>query len=210
MDIIEKRPSGTHRLVVSRRRLLQGTGFALATVVVTAQGLRQPVAFATARQAMTDIDIANYALTLEHLEAEFYKLVVGGGKLSGNALTILTAIRDHEIAHVDALIELITERGGTPVAKRNAYNFGDVSTQAAILQTAEALENTGVGAYTGAAALIADKTVILPAAASIEQVESRHYAAIRYLNGADGAPSAFGPNFTMEQVQMMIQPFLGN
>jgi hypothetical protein len=68
----------------------------------------------------------------------------------------------------------------------------------------------GVGAYTGAAALIADKKAILPAAASIEQVESRHYAAIRYLNGADGAPTALGPKMTVDEVLAAAKPILGN
>ena len=47
-----------------------------------------------------DLEVLNYALTLEHLEAEFYKMVVAGGKLQGNALKYLMVIRDHEVTHV--------------------------------------------------------------------------------------------------------------
>ncbi len=107
-------------------------------------------------------------------------MAVSGGQLSGQALTVLTAVRDHEIAHVDQLTKVVTQLGGTPAQKAPSYNFGDMSTQDAILATAETLEGVGVGAYTGAAALITDKKTILAAAASIEQVEARHFGAIRY------------------------------
>lgn len=201
------------RVVLPRRALLRVVGVTAAAVAVTTAvpvGQRTVYAATPRITAAGDVDIVNFALTLEHLEAEFYKMAVAGGKLSGNALTILTAIRDHEISHVNALTAVVTQLGGTPVTKRASYNFGDMSTQENILKTAETLELTGVGAYTGQAALISDKQAILPAAASIEQVESRHYAAIRLLNGVDGAPEAFGPTKTMAEVLAAIQPILGN
>lgn len=196
----------------SRRHFLRGVGATLAALAVTAvnpigQGM---VYAASTLQPLTDLDILNFALTLEHLEAEFYKMAVSGGQLSGQALTILTAIRDHEIAHVDTLTQVVTQLGGTPAAKQANYNFGDMSSQNAILTTAETLEGVGVGAYTGAAALISDKTAILPAAASIEQVEARHYAAIRYLRGSNPAPDAFGPVKTVAEVTQDVKPILGS
>lgn len=195
----------------SRRQALKGVSFALAALAVGATNpFSQGRAYAAETlQGLSDLDILNFALTLEHLEAEFYKMAVAGGKLSGQALTVLTAVRDHEVAHVDTLTKVIGQLGGTPAAKAPSYNFGDMSTQDAILATSETLEEVGVGAYTGAAALIKDKKTILPAAASIEQVEARHHAAIRYLRGSLPAPSVLGPVKTVAEVTTAVTPIIG-
>lgn len=212
MDRISQDVRGLDGIVIPRRRFFKNVGVALAAMAVASTNpLAQGAAFASASlQGLKDVDIVNFALTLEHLEATFYTMAVSGGKLTGDALKILTAIRDHEIAHVDALTGVVKQLGGTPATKQASYNFGDMGSQASILKTAETLEMVGVGAYTGAAALIADKKAILPAAASIEQVESRHYAAIRYLNGVDGAPMSFGPKQTVAEVTAAVKPILGN
>lgn len=196
---------------ISRRTLFKGVGATLAALAITAVNpIGEGHAYASSLlQGLSDLDILNFALTLEHLEAEFYKMAVAGGQLSGQALSVLTAVRDHEIAHVDKLTAVIKQLGGTPVQKQASYNFGDMGSQAAILTTAETLEGTGVGAYTGAAALIKDKSALLPAAASIEQVESRHYAAIRYLRNENPAPEAFGPKKTVAEVTAAVKPILG-
>jgi hypothetical protein len=76
-----------------------------------------------------------------------------------------------------------------------------------VLAVAQKLEETGVGAYTGAAALI-DSKAYLAAAASIEQVESRHAAAVRLLQGGQAAPMAYGPVLTVAQVTTAITPVL--
>lgn len=196
----------------SRRQFFKGVGASLALLTATAiNPIGQGSAYATATlQGLSDLDILNFALTLEHLEAEFYKMAVSGGKLSGEVLKVLTSVRDHEIAHVDALTKTITSLGGKPAAKAPSYNFGDMSTQDAILATSETLEGVGVGAYTGAAALIKDKKAVLPAAASIEQVEARHYAAIRYLRGSNPAPEAFGKKLTVDEVLAAVKPIIGS
>lgn len=194
-------------VATSRRNVLKGAGAALAALALTAAnpfGAGQAFAKA-ALQDLSDTDILKFALTLEHLEAEFYKQVVASGQLSGNVLTILTDIRDHEIAHVDALTQAL---GNEAVGKEDNYNFGDLSSQAAILQLAQTLEETGVGAYTGAAALL-DSKDILAVAASIEQVEARHAAAIRYLRNQPVAPEPYGIVLTVAEVQDRVAPIIG-
>jgi hypothetical protein len=68
-------------------------------------------------QAAGDIEIANFALTLEFLEEEFYALALDAGVLSGDALAVVENLFEHESAHVDAITGLIEQFGGTPVAK---------------------------------------------------------------------------------------------
>jgi rubrerythrin len=195
----------------SRRTFLKTAGATLAALAVTAVNpIGEGVAFASSElQGMSDLDILNFALTLEHLEAVFYIQAINSGNLRGQVLNVLTSVRDHEVAHVQTLTKVISSLGGKPVARQARYNFGSMASQAAILKTSETLEGVGVGAYTGAAPLLKNKNTLLAAAASIEQVESRHYAAIRYLRGELPAPSAFGPVLTVAQVLKAAKPILG-
>ena len=133
---------------------------------------------------------------------------MAGGQLSGDVLRYLSVIRDHEIAHVNEITRVINALGGTPVQRQDAYNFGDLSNQAAILQVAQNLEEVGVGAYTGAARLFTDKT-LLAAAAGIEQVEARHTGVIRYLRNASVTSSSYGPIYTTDEVNALVAPILG-
>lgn len=210
MDETTNRSLLSPTLVRSRRDVLKGAGAVLAGLALTAANpLAAGRAFAsTTLQNLTDPDILNFALSLEHLEATFYKQVVASGKLSGDALRYLTTIRDHEITHVDFLTKAL---GSAAVGPLNNYNFGavgDLSSQAGILAVAQKLEDTGVGAYTGAAALISNKDY-LASAGSIEQVESRHAATIRLLQGQQAATMAYGPKLTVDQVKAAIAPIVG-
>lgn len=159
-----------------------------------------------------DLEVLNYALTLEHLEDYFYRTVNASGKLQGNAAKYLAIIGQHEKAHVDALTAAIKQAGGNPVAELPKYNFaslGDINTQDGILKIASVLEPTGVKAYDGAAREIQDKK-ILATAGSIVQVEARHAAVIRALidPNTSPVPKAFEDMATPQQILAAIMPII--
>lgn len=156
-----------------------------------------------------DLEIANFALTLEYLEADYYAIALDSGMLSGDALSYIQATFEHESAHVEALTGLIKDSGGTPVAKPE-FMFGEAfASQSSILSTAATLEITGVGAYLGAAPMIQSPDV-LAAAGSIAGVEGEHVVAINNLLGVvPPANMAFPEALSQDAVLAAIAPFMG-
>ncbi len=124
-----------------------------------------------------DLQILNFALTLEFLEAAFYKEAVEGGALSGQVLDLARVLNRDEQTHVSALRRTIRSLGGRPV-KEPDFNFrGTTRDQTRFVETSFVLENTGVRAYLGQAGRLKSKA-LLGAAASIATIEARHSAAI--------------------------------
>lgn len=157
-----------------------------------------------------DLEILNYALTLEHLEAAFYVQVVASNVLTGDEQKTFVVIRDHETAHVTGLTKAITAAGGTPVKPRQSYNFGDLSTRANVLSLANTFEPTGVGAYDGVAFEIKNKAY-LTVAGQIVQIEARHAATIREIIAPNDnpVPMAYEQTLRPQQVLDAVKPFLG-
>jgi hypothetical protein len=132
---------------------------------------------AAASDFSDDVDVLNYALTLEYLESAFYQQGNAKGLLTGKAKTYLAKIGADEAAHVTAITATIKQLGGTPV-KAPGVDFGDsFASASSFLTTSHTFENTGVGAYLGAAGFIKSKDV-LQAAAGIFGVEARHAAIV--------------------------------
>ncbi len=116
-------------------------------------------------------------------------------------------IRDNETEHVDALTKTIKSLGGKPV-KAPGVDFGDAfANQKPFLKLAQTFEDTGVSAYNGAAPAIESKEV-LAAAGSIVQIEARHAAAIRSLNGNPITDGGFDKSLDMSAVLMAVKPFV--
>ncbi len=163
---------------------------------------------ALAQERGGDLEILNFALTLEYLESTFYdRAVIKGKGLSSEARALAIEIRDNEQAHVDALRTAITGSGGKPVEAPDV-GFGLAFTsEAKFLELAQALEDTGVSAYNGAAPSITS-TEILAAAGSIVQVEARHAALIRLMRGQLPAPDAFDKALEAQQVLAAVKPFM--
>lgn len=146
---------------------------------------------ALAQGARGDIDIANFALALEYTEAAFYERALRDVRgLDAREQELVTTLRDHEVEHVEALRATVKRLGGRP-ARPPQVNFGTAfDSPDSFFESAQVLEDLGVGAYNGAAPFVASPKV-QAAAASIVQVEARHAGAIRQLRGKKVAPDAF-------------------
>ena len=159
----------------------------------------------------TDVDVLNYALTLEHLEAAFYEMAgeydLGTDGFGNNINEWMGVIGQHEADHVTTLTQVITDLGGTPV-ERAMYDFG-VTDAASFLATAMTLENVGVAAYDGAGQFI-QNTDLLTAAGSIVAVEARHAAYLNLLNLESPFPAAFETPMTPQEVLDAAGGFITN
>ncbi|HET7573915.1 MAG TPA: ferritin-like domain-containing protein [Solirubrobacterales bacterium] len=152
-----------------------------------------------------DVDIVNFALTLEYLEAKFYAEATSRVKANGELRALVDLLAKDEQQHVEALSATVKELGGKPVAEPK-FDFAYSST-AGFLKLAQTFEDTGVSAYNGAGPAIESKEV-LGAAGSIVQVEARHAAAIRLQNQAAPAPAAFDQPLGEKQVLKAVEPFI--
>ena len=159
----------------------------------------------------SDLEILNYALTLEHLEASFYRDGLEGfvaADFDKGVFANLGLIRDHEVAHVATLIGVIEDLDGDPVEEAD-YDFGDAfDDPGAFLAVAQALENTGVAAYTGAAQFLIDNDDLVTAALTIHGVEARHAAYLNRLNGISPFPDAVDAPLTPDEVLAIAMPFI--
>ena len=181
----------------SRAAFLRRTG-AFVGGSLLAAGLVPNVALAASN---SDVAILNYALTLEYLEAAFYKEAMAKGALSGETKRFAQVVVDHESAHVDALRQTL----GSKAVKKPAFDFkGTTGDQTTFQKTAMVLEDTGVKAYLGQAGKI-KASAVLKAAASILAVEARHAAWIANIIGGRPAPASFQPAATMDEVLQAVK-----
>lgn len=185
---------------VSRRRfartIVGGIAASGAVVLTAEQELRA--------QSLTDVDILNFALNLEYLEAEFYTVAttgqriadigigvsgtgsagetVGGSRVSLNErqATVARQIAVDEQAHVQFLRAAL---GNAAIAKP-AINLAALglgfNNANEFLTVARAFEDLGMSAYGGAAAAISSKE-ILTSAARIALTEAQHAGVLRLL-----------------------------
>lgn len=193
---------------LSRRSLMKGILGAAALAAAPISSLAFSEAQALAANLPDDFAILNFALTLEHLEDVAYRQAIASGKLTGKNQAYAQMFGDQEHQHVVLITGALQQAGKTPVAEQAHYNFPAYSDEKAIIDFLRVLEETGVGAYSGAAQFIKDKG-ILTVAGGIQQVEARHTAILRRQDGMAPVPAAFEKALTPDQVLAAAGPILG-
>ena len=206
---IEKTDPEVYQRLDTRRDAMKqfkkiGSRIALASLPL-ALGSMFNKAYSQSGNALV-LDVLNYALTLEYLEAEFYtKGSAAAGLVPAGAATgAIATIRDHENAHVAFLKTAITAVGGAAaVVAKPTFDFtaggafADVfSNYATFLAVAQTFEDTGVRAYKGRAAEIVMGGDYLTAALNIHSVEARHASHIRQMRKNAGHAPTLKPWIT--------------
>jgi rubrerythrin len=156
-----------------------------------------------------DLEIVQYALTLEHLETDFYNAVLDSGVIKDAKLgKVAMMIRDNEQEHVDALTQTVKQLGGKPMKPKTNFDAVIKGGAKMVLETAATVENLGAAAYLGQAGRIKSKDV-LAAALAIHTVEGRHAAALNHVVGKTIVPDgAFAKPASMAEVLPKVKPFL--
>jgi len=176
--------AGATRADFIKRGGMAGAGFLAGGVLFSGFVSPAEAAISTSRRSKkNDVRIANFALTLEYLEAEFYKQANAAGGISQPELKVFASVTGaHELEHVKALKAVL----GSAAVKKPKFDFGDtVTNQQKFQVTAQVLEDTGVAAYAGQGPNLLQRPLV-KAALSIHSVEARHAAWIRYINSSGG------------------------
>ena len=150
------------------------------------------------------VDVLNFALNLEYLEASFYSYVTTGaglpaadlgptpGTVTGGAQvqfvnpvisSLATQLATDEREHVEFLLSTIASIGGTPISlpSLNLAANGAVTTDATFVTAARQLETVGVSAYIGGAQYLTTSAAALTYAAQILDTEAQHEGFMREL-----------------------------
>jgi hypothetical protein len=199
----------------NRRNFLKGAaaaGVALAGAAVVGNNLVNP-GTAVKAASLSDVDILNFALNLEYLEAEFYSVAVTGKTLLQNGVLsaaqeagpttggnyinqfhnspTLYVAQDLKVTEVEH-VQLLRSALGSMAAPKPAinldalgYGFGSL---AEFTKLARQLEDVGTSAYLGAAPDITS-SAYLATAASILSTEAKHSGTLRFMCVAYGVPS---------------------
>jgi hypothetical protein len=131
------------------------------------------------------IGVLNFALTLEYLEDEFYRMGLdASGLIPDSDKTVFMQISKHETEHVAFLKSAL----GSAAVPKPVFDFtaqgafpNAFSDYATFLTLSQAFEDTGVRAYKGQAGNLMTDDNVLTAALQIHSVEARHASEVRRL-----------------------------
>lgn len=181
-----------------------------ATTLLVMTAVAHPV---KRQAAVTDVDILQYALTLEHLENVFYKGAVStmsekdftNAGFSAAYYNNLKFITHDEEQHVELLTSALTTAGAKPVAACTySFPYTDVKS---FVSLASVLEGVGTSAYLGGAGLITSKAY-LGVAGSILVTEALHTSIQRFNLGEVGPANPYGTPLGLNPVYTLAAAFI--
>jgi hypothetical protein len=221
-----------------RRDFLRGVAAVAGTAVSAALLRAQSTTPTTTPSPANDLNLLNYALTLELLEATFYTQglarfssadfaasnafgalrtasgVSANPPLSGESDTGL-------VQDIYAYFTLIRnhEQQHVRTLTNTIRSLGgtpvtapsfrlNFTTADDFIATAAVLENTGVAAYNGAIPMMFTPALIT-ASATIASVEARHAAYLNRIRGMVPFPDAFDTGKSMAEILAIAAPFIG-
>jgi rubrerythrin len=142
-----------------------------------------------------DVEILNFALVLEELQAAFYANAKRALKLTGELRQFVDVVGGHEREHAAYLRKALGAKARRPPRFTFTHAFDRPRD---LTRSAVVLEDIGVAALNGQAPNLTKAA--LAAAGKIVSVEARHAAWIRDLAGKQPAPLAADRPATAKQV----------
>ncbi|SCU80201.1 LAFA_0B08086g1_1 [Lachancea sp. 'fantastica'] len=184
---------------------------AFAALFVSSTVLAAPVPLE--KRDDIDVDILQFALTLEHLENAFFKQALSNFTLddftaanfSSDFYTQLKYITHDEETHVLFLENALKTAGVSPVAACS-YSF-PVTSPKEFVQLAAILDGVGISAYLGAAPMVTSKQY-LTVAGSILATEALHQAASRNAVGEIPMANPFSTPMGANAVYSLASQFI--
>lgn len=195
---------------VTRRNFFAGAGLAAGAVAIAGCSSSSTTTPATTTAPTTtaapagpsEVDVLNFALNLEYLEASFYLYITTGsglqaadmgsspGAVTGGAQVTFTdpnvaalaqQLAADEQSHVQFIRALITKAGATPVSMPalNLAALGTVNNDATFLSMARQLETVGTSAYEGGISAFVADAAGLGYAATVHDTEAQHEGTLR-------------------------------
>ena len=190
------------------RKYAKRAGFLASAPLVLALASNQAFGQALPQKV---VDVLNFALTLEYLEAAFYDAGnKASGLIPGKYKTVFRTIGQHENAHVKLLQGAL---GSAAVAAPGVDftaggKYADVfSNFDTFLTLSQTFEDLGVAAYKGQAGNLAG-TPVLTTALQIHSVEARHASEVRRIGLKLGWDGAFDKPMSKSAVLAAATPFL--
>jgi rubrerythrin len=157
-----------------------------------------------ASAGVNDVDILNFGLRFERLQATFYTQAdqIGTIRTMRQAKRVWAeTLGAHERAHVRILKTVLGSKAGP----RPTFDFGSANeTDANFTRTAVAMEDLTVALLTGVTPKIKDRN-LTAALFGLLTVEARHAAWARHIVGATPAAQAFDQPRTLDSVGGAIQ-----
>jgi hypothetical protein len=200
-DVHERTDGAGAGSCLTRANLLEKSVIAGGAMVVGGAVIGGLPALATsAPSADHDVEILNFALLVEYLQASFYKEALARGALTGELREFARVVGSHEREHV----AFIKRTLGRKARRKPPFDFSDTTRDKDKFgPTAVTLEEIGLAAYNGQAANLTKGA--LAAAARIVSVEARHASWIRDILGRNPAPHATDAGLSAAKVTAAVK-----